>query len=292
MTTEAIITPIKNLRKHPNADRLQIGTAYGSQVIVSLDTIEDTLGIFIPDDMQLSHEFCAANNLYSHKELNSDPTKGGFFGNNRRVRAQKFRGEISDGFWVELHTLAFAGNDASSLKEGTTLTEFNGVPICNKYFTPATMKSMGGKGSGKTSKKGFKPSEFPYFKEHWDTQQLLQNIKKIRTGAIISISEKCHGCVSADTIVETLEYGLIEIQELVHNRTSAHIKAFDTKANSIVYAPIDDWYLKENHGIWYRITLENGETLEITGNNPVWLPNQKCYRRIDELAENDILLVD
>lgn len=192
MTTEAIITPIKNLRKHPNADRLQIGTAYGSQVIVSLDTIEDTLGIFIPDDMQLSHEFCAANNLYSHKELNSDPTKGGFFGNNRRVRAQKFRGEISDGFWVELHTLAFAGNDASSLKEGTTLTEFNGVPICNKYFTPATMKSMGGR-NGKTSKKGFKSSEFPYFKEHWDTQQLLHNIHKIPTGAIISLSEKVHG---------------------------------------------------------------------------------------------------
>jgi len=191
MTYEAIITPICNIRPHSNADRLDIGTVAGSQVVVSKGTIEGTLGIFFGSDGQLSHEFCAANNLYSHKELNSDPTKGGFFGNNRRVRAQKFRGEISDGFWVELTTLAFAGGDLASLKEGTTLTEFNGIPICNKYFTPATMKGMGG--NGKTSKKGFKPSEFPYFKEHWDTGQLLQQIRNIPTGAILSITEKCHG---------------------------------------------------------------------------------------------------
>ena len=34
----------------------------------------------------------------------------------------------------------------------------------------------------------------------------------------------------------------------------------------------------------------NGQKIEITGNNPVWLPELHCYRRVDELIEGDILL--
>lgn len=37
MAYEAIITPIVNIRNHPNADRLNLGTAAGHQVIVSKD---------------------------------------------------------------------------------------------------------------------------------------------------------------------------------------------------------------------------------------------------------------
>ncbi len=188
---QAIITPIMNIRPHPNADRLNIGLACNEQVVISKDITEKTLGFFCPCDGQLSHEFCRENNLYSHKELNKDPEKAGFFGNNRRVKAQKFRGEISDGFWVPLDTLAFTG-DISTLKEGDQFTELNGTPICNKYYTPATMRGMGG-GPNKQKTKQKNLFKVPYFKEHWDTAHLLRCVGQIPSGAILSITQKCHG---------------------------------------------------------------------------------------------------
>ena len=57
------ITTIKNVRPHPNADRLQLGECFGNTVCVSLDYTEGQMGVYFPTDGQLSMEFCKANNL-------------------------------------------------------------------------------------------------------------------------------------------------------------------------------------------------------------------------------------
>jgi len=190
---QAIVAPITNIRNHPNADRLNLGTAAGFQVVISKDMEENTLGIFFPSDGQLSFEMCRENNLHRHVELNIDPkAKAGFFDDNRRIRAQKLRGEISEGFWVELDVLKWTGISIDKLKSGNLIDELNSKPICNKYYTPATMRMMG-QGKGKNSKRGFRPESFPYFKEHWHTNKLRMMIGHISEGAILSISEKVHG---------------------------------------------------------------------------------------------------
>lgn len=192
---KAIITPIVNIRPHSNADRLMLGTAAGHQVIVSTDTEEGTLGIFFPEDGQLSLEMCQQNNLHRHAHLNADPdAKAGFFDDNRRVKAQRLRKEISMGFWVELDKLKFTGYDLNKLKKGDLIDKLNGHDICNKYYTPATRKMMGSGGSKdrRSSKKILKES-FPDFREHFNTQKLRMMIDFIPAGAILSISEKIHG---------------------------------------------------------------------------------------------------
>lgn len=191
MSYEAVVTKIRNIRNHPNADRLNLATASGYQVIVSKNTKEGTLGIFFPSDGQLSLELCKKNNLHRHKYLNEDQkAKGGFFDDNRRVRAQKFRGSLSEGFWTDLNVLEFTGYDLSKLKEGDLLKSLNGIPLCNKYYTRATRKAMSRR--GKSSKKGFK-ALVPTFLEHFDTKKLRMVIGKIPEGALLSLSEKCHG---------------------------------------------------------------------------------------------------
>lgn len=191
---EAIITPLINLRQHPNADRLLLANAAGYQVVVGKDTQEGILGAFFPCDGQLSHAFCSVNNLYRHADLNFNPkAKTGFFDDNRRVRAQKFRGEISEGFWIELNKLAFTGQDLSTLKENTLFTKLNEVLICSKYYTKATMQAMVGKKKTRRSKKGFNPDSIPSFAEHWDTKQLRMMISHIPEDAILYLSAKCHG---------------------------------------------------------------------------------------------------
>ncbi len=196
-TYKAIITPIVNIRPHSNADRLVLGTAAGHQVIVSSDTVEGTLGIFFPEDGQLSLEMCKQNNLHRHSELNADPSgKAGFFDDNRRVRAQRLRKEMSMGFWTELSVLEWTKHDLSKLKKGDLISDLAGHDICNKYYTPATRRMMGsGQGTrkDKQSAKRILKESFPEFYEHFSTQKLRMMADMIPSGAILSISEKCHG---------------------------------------------------------------------------------------------------
>lgn len=191
MSYEAVIAPITNLRPIEKADRLVAGTVAGYQVVTSKDTVEGTVGVFFQEGGQVSLEYARANNLHRHGDLNEDKSKTGLFDDNRRIRAQRLRGAISEGFWAGLSTLEFTGVDVSKLKVGFTFDELNKIPICNKYYTKATRQAMAG--GGKTSKKGFKPSSIPDFKEHYDTKQLRLMIGNISKNSIISISEKVHG---------------------------------------------------------------------------------------------------
>ena len=82
------------------------------------------LGIFFSSDGQLSHDFCMKNNLYRKNPTDGTPM-GGYFEENRRVRAIKLRGEYSEGFWIPEKSLSFCG--PHSLKEGDEFDTVNKV---------------------------------------------------------------------------------------------------------------------------------------------------------------------
>lgn len=192
MSYKAIVAPI-TVRKHPNADKLQLGTVSGHQVVVGLNIKDGDVGCFFPTDGQLSHQMCVENYLYNEsavKELCATllPVgRFGFFDSKRRVRAQKFRGEKSDGFWLPLESLKWTGYDVSLLKAGDTFTELNGQVVCNKYYTPATLRAMKG---GTPPAKRDVVLEFP---KHIDTEQFRYFIGSIPAGAILYLTEKLHG---------------------------------------------------------------------------------------------------
>ena len=58
MAYTGFIVKVKELRKHPNADRLQIVTFFGNDVVIGLETKVGDLGIYFPSDGQLSEEYC------------------------------------------------------------------------------------------------------------------------------------------------------------------------------------------------------------------------------------------
>ena len=188
MSYKAIVTSLKNVRPHSNADRVQLATCHGNQVVIGLTSTEGELGIYFPSDGQLSPEFCKANNLYRDSELNSDPEKTGMFDTNRRVRAQKFRGEISDGFWVPLSNFDFFQSKISWI-EGYEFDELNGTPICSKYINPATAK-IARENQGKKTRTA---KSSIMFKEHFDTEHFGKNIFKFEPEHTIIITEKLHG---------------------------------------------------------------------------------------------------
>jgi len=189
MAYNAIVTRLKNVRAHSNADKVQLATCHGNQVVVGLDTKEGDWGVYFNCDLQLSDEFCKANNLYRDATKNVDPqAKPGMFDDNRRVRAQKFRGEISDGFWVPLHYFGFISVKGLDV-EGFEFDTWNGVPICNKYVNIATLKAA--KENQPKQKKKAKSSVM--FVEHIDTKHMVVNIDKIEEDDLVIISSKQHG---------------------------------------------------------------------------------------------------
>jgi hypothetical protein len=183
MAYQAIVARLTNVRKHPNADRLQLATVVGNQVVIGLDHEEGELGVYFPTDGQLSHEMCYENDLYNVPEANKNPVKGYMDTAKRRVRSQKFRGEASDGLWLPLTSLMWYA-DINQYREGDLI---NSELVCNKYITNATRVA------GVTNKLKVHKGEALMFPKHYDTENFQYYWQDIPEGSIIYLTEKLHG---------------------------------------------------------------------------------------------------
>lgn len=186
----AYVTRIKNLRKHPNADRLQLGECFGNTVCVSLEYADNQLGLYLPCDGQLSVEFAEANNLLRKKDDAGNNCGGYMDPNKRNVTAIRLRGEKSDGLFLPLTCLESFG-DVSTLKEGDVINTFNGHEICCKYI-PRRNHRQGHVSDGNRTRKK-KVDVAPLFAEHADTEQLAYNLGAFKPGDEIEITLKMHG---------------------------------------------------------------------------------------------------
>ena len=186
----AYVTRIKNLRKHPNADRLQLDECFGNTVCVSLEYTDNQLGIYFPCDGQLSVEFAEVNNLLRKKDDAGNSIGGYMDPNKRNVTAIRLRGEKSDGLFLPLTCLESFG-DVSTLKEGDVINTFNGHEICCKYI-PRRNHRQGHVSDGNRTRKK-KVDVAPLFAEHADTEQLAYNLGAFKPGDEIEITLKMHG---------------------------------------------------------------------------------------------------
>lgn len=240
----AIVVQLQNVRDHPNADRLRLATVLGATVIVGLDAKEGDIVIYFDSNLRLSHKYLFFNNLYSNAERNSDPTQKGYFGKNGRVRAQKFRGEISNGYVADIDSIRNAVHmdllmAISLLPVGTEFTHLDGVKICEKYLLP--VKNNQGTPRQPISR---------MFHKHWDTKQLMRELDSIPAGATCWIEEKIHGTsgrtgnvlvdvkkpwwkfwgpteewkvVSGTRKVDAIDFHLPEIRQEVDRRVAPHL---------------------------------------------------------------------
>lgn len=190
MAYTAFVTRLRNLRKHPNADRLQIGECFGNSVVVSMEYTRDQLGVYFPCDGKLSTEFAEANNLLRKKDENGNNIGGYMDPEKRNVTALKLRGEKSDGLFLPLESLSSFG-DITTLTEGTKIDVWNGHLICEKYI-PRKQVRTGSVSTGNRTRKKKVPTA-PLFTEHADTEQLAYNLGAFKTGDLIEISLKMHG---------------------------------------------------------------------------------------------------
>lgn len=183
------VVKVNELRKHPNADRLNIATFFGNDTCVSLDIVKGEIGIYFPVDLQLSEEFCLENHLL-RKKPDGTPDTGYMDPKKRNVTAVRLRGEKSDGLFLPLKCVAYTGINLDELNIGDTVTTLNGHEICKKYIPIRKHHSVGNK-VNKTRKK--KVPVAPLFVEHADTEQLAYNMNAFKNGDLVEITLKMHG---------------------------------------------------------------------------------------------------
>lgn len=184
MSYQAIISNI-TVYPHPNADRLQLASAKGYTFVVGADARTNDLYVIFPDDGILMDEFCKQNDLYPRVDDNGNRAGGYFKEGNARVRAQNFRKVKSECFGMPVSCLAYTKHDLSKLRDGDMFDTLNGHKICEKYYTPATLRAMKG---GTLPKTKTIQLDFP---EHKDTTQW--RFAALPDHCLVHITEKIHG---------------------------------------------------------------------------------------------------
>ena len=187
------VTTLKNVRPHPNADRMKLADCFGNIVCVGLDAAEGEIGIYFPSDLQLSMEFAKENNLLRLYDENGHSIPGGGYlePDKRNIKAISLRGVKSDGLFCSLSCVAYTGVNLDALNVGDTITVVNGHDICQKYI-PRGNKSSGSHGPANRTRKKKAPLA-PLFAEHADTEQLAYNLAAFKPGDEIEITLKMHG---------------------------------------------------------------------------------------------------
>lgn len=163
---------------------------FGFQAIVGKDVAVGDLGIIFPAESQLSEAYCEKNNLFRHKELNSDITVGGYLEDNRRVKAMKFRGHRSDCLFMPLESLEFTGIKADQFEEGDTFDQLRGVEICKKYVRAGVCVQRVGV---EKNKKVFERIDDRGMPKHHDSDNYWKNSGHISGDREVIVSQKLHG---------------------------------------------------------------------------------------------------
>jgi len=185
----AVVTTIKNIVPLENCDNLVGTTIMGFQAIVSKDVKIGDIGIVFPAETQLNDEYCKENCLYRHKELNKDKNQAGYIEDNRRIKAVKFRGQISSCLFMSISSLKYTKAPLEKLKEGDAFDKLNGHDICCKYI----IKEILPRTNKQHQPKFFHRVEPKFMPEHFDTDNYFRNVGALNPETEIIVSQKIHG---------------------------------------------------------------------------------------------------
>lgn len=191
-TCQVIKLPAK--KQVAGLDNLVEVTYQGNSVLVGKDSPEDELYLFFPAECKISDLFLRRNNLFRHFALNDNPgVKPGFFEDNGRVKAIKFKGVISTGFIMPVDSLLHVcdDTDVKDLKVGDEFNELDGVEICRKYIRRVNPGKTGF--SNPKTKTIDNIVDEKMAPEHMDTAHLMKNLHKLSLNTRIIVSYKIHG---------------------------------------------------------------------------------------------------
>jgi hypothetical protein len=228
----AVVVACPELKDHPNAERLQLATVFGNDVIVAKGMYEkgEKL-IYFAVESCISQKFLSWANLLDKADLNADGKTKGFFSNKHgRVKAVKLREIPSQGFLYKVSKLVeyygikenefnvgdifdtvgdvWFGEDDLLVTKYVRKESNSGEPYSKKSRVPKWLNSTLGvlprpiRRSAYTfvnawynrNAEGIKSQIVDgQFKFHYKTEHLGKNIFILKPDDFITISSKLHG---------------------------------------------------------------------------------------------------
>jgi len=188
----AKVVEIKELRKHSNADRLQMTSINFQDVILGINAQVGDIYVFFPIECEISDKLLSYTNSYRHGHLNKDVNTLGFFEDNGRVRAVKLRGERSMGYMIPLDEVNKCYNSKTPISEYEVGEEFDMIDdevIMKKY--QIEVKNVAQARLGKKPRISRLVEGQVHL--HVDTENLRNCVYEIKPDDQISITYKLHG---------------------------------------------------------------------------------------------------
>jgi len=112
------------------------------------------------------------------------------------------------------------------------------------------------------------------------------------SGGVWRLSEKVHGCLTWDTLVDTMEYGNLPIGKIIDEQIKCKVKSLNIDTGEFEYKRVLKYSIKEDNSDWYEIKTNDGQILNITGSHYVWLPLLSAWRKVEDLCMTDEFLID
>lgn len=288
----------------PNCDNVKAALIFGNSVIVSKTATSGEVGLYFPVECQIDKEFLGANNQFRKPEWgNIDPDKKGFFEEHGRVKAMKFRGHKSEGFWIPIEALAYTGLPLTDFTVGLEFDELGDHKICQKYIPRRNQGSVRGNKQGRQARAEDRIVE-GQFRFHIDTDNLRRNVHQVLPKNIISITEKLHGTSAVfSSILVKREIGWFErllkrcgvaIAETEYgyvwsSRRVVKGVAGQEKANSVHYYDTDIWGIVAKE-IEDRVPKSFTIYGEIVGYTPEGSPIQGGYHYGCEVGSHRLFI--
>lgn len=222
----AVIVKIKALTPLEGLDNLVGAHFFGYQAIVSKDTQVGDVGVLFTAETQLSKDFAHENSVYRHSELNKDKEKAGFIEDNRRVRAIKLRGNVSNALFMPLSSLNWTKAKINQLEEGDTFDVLNGKDICNKYVRK--VKKSNGANVAQVEEKYVRVDK-KFMPEHIDSMHYGKNKHLIKGDTQVVVTQKLHG--TSVRIANTLVNRKLSIRDKVAEKLG--VKVMKTEFDNV-----------------------------------------------------------
>lgn len=197
----AQIVKLKEIEKHPNADKLQVADVSGQKVITGLDAQVGDIYVYFSVESKISEKYLCWSNSYSDAERNKDITKKGFFHKSSRVKMVRLRQIYSEGYIVPFSDLQdyIKENYGQILEFNEKLVGYSFDTICGERFVEKYVRqgrqanNPSSKSKGNVKKYATKLVE-NQFRFHEDTLNFKKALYKISPDDVIVIQNKIHGC--------------------------------------------------------------------------------------------------
>lgn len=190
------VVELKGIRKHSNADRLQVVNIGMNTVITGLDAKDGDIYVYFPLESKINLAYLSATNSFRDSTMNLDPYKVGFFENKGRVRAMSLRGEKSMGYIVPVSTIEDWSMESGGKKidlskhVGEDFDTINGLLLVEKYEVAKRVSKLNNVGGKKPKLSRLVDGQVNL---HIKTKNLRHTPEAIQPNDVISITYKTHG---------------------------------------------------------------------------------------------------